>query len=742
MMSALSIQPTYPIFTEADGQPLENGYIWIGTANLDPQGNPINVYWDAALTQLAGQPIRTQGGYPVNSGTPARLYVNSDYSIRVMNKNGSVVYSAPAATERYSQVVFNGNATEVVYDPPFSGAVQTNVAAWLSGWIRVEDFGADPTGVIDSTVEIQAALDYAIPLGLNVVGTGHYTTSAPIFIPEYRTIPPATFDWPTLNFTLNELTYTGLSGTAIQVESPSTTVYVKKLIGPGGSTATSGLTVIGQGDPQHRVDVVRGFGTNINVLNAYSHTIWIGYCDNSDTGVLLTDSNHIKIYAGRIGGQLTPKNVAIDPTSCGVGVRIDGGVANEIHATIEYCKRTSNSVGLYDEGTSTFYRGYLEGSNLWNLYAIGRGGQYYSVVASNRQPSGIYLEGDNQFFNTSQNTLVQVVPSGNNTTLTFDTPSKFETDGFSKINGAEGYTEQQITAYTPTRNEIIYSADLTNPIWSPSTIGAANWASVTIDTTQPGFREVGYSASTRYTFPGLPGEDAIYRISQTNRIAYFGPVHYGIWVHVESGTLDIQVRLLEPTNNVLSKQVVSLGASNKWVNVAARYMKTTANATDVSFELQFRTSVGATIRIANTYLVNDAPEVFFAPWNIDNIIKNNIKGIPVNGDSFEQGVRINGMIQNQISPAIASDGQFLLSKGDYPVYIVTGGWTGNLFLENSGYEGQRVIIKRDGLAATGIMQLIPVGTIDGTNTPINIAPAYTVVEVIWSDVAGGWLRLN
>ena len=113
-MSALSIQPTYPIFTETDGQPLEDGYIWIGTANLDPQGNPINVYWDAALTQLAGQPIRTQGGYPVNSGTPARLYVNGDYSIRVMDKKGSVVYSAPEATERYngSVVVFGAsNAT-------------------------------------------------------------------------------------------------------------------------------------------------------------------------------------------------------------------------------------------------------------------------------------------------------------------------------------------------------------------------------------------------------------------------------------------------------------------------------------------------------------------------------------------------------------------------------------------------------------------------------------------------------
>lgn len=66
-MSALSIQPAYPIFTDLDGQPLENGYVWVGTANLDPQTNPINVYWDAALTLPAAQPIRPLAGYPVNS---------------------------------------------------------------------------------------------------------------------------------------------------------------------------------------------------------------------------------------------------------------------------------------------------------------------------------------------------------------------------------------------------------------------------------------------------------------------------------------------------------------------------------------------------------------------------------------------------------------------------------------------------------------------------------------------------
>ena len=107
-MSTIEVNPPFPVFADIDGQPLEAGYIWIGQANLDPQTNPINVYWDAAQTILAPQPIRTLAGYPSNSGTPARFFVNADYSIRVMNRNGSTIYSS-----------LNGNAVG-------SGTVATN----------------------------------------------------------------------------------------------------------------------------------------------------------------------------------------------------------------------------------------------------------------------------------------------------------------------------------------------------------------------------------------------------------------------------------------------------------------------------------------------------------------------------------------------------------------------------------------------------------------------------------------
>jgi len=108
-MSTIEVKPPYPAFAGIDGQPLEDGYIWIGAVNLSPQVNPIAVFWDDAQTIPAAQPIRTLGGYPVYQGTPSRFYVASDYSIQVLDKNGSVVYTS--LNGNLSAGLFATNAT-------------------------------------------------------------------------------------------------------------------------------------------------------------------------------------------------------------------------------------------------------------------------------------------------------------------------------------------------------------------------------------------------------------------------------------------------------------------------------------------------------------------------------------------------------------------------------------------------------------------------------------------------------
>lgn len=185
-MTALSVKPPFPIFTDTAGQPLEDGFVYIGIANQDPVTNPITVYWDAALTIPASQPIRTLAGYPSRAGTPAVLYVNSNYSIVVKNKTNALVYQSLSVTERYGGVVF---ASDVLYDPAGSGAVQRTVESKLRESVSVLDFGADPTGATDSTVAIQAAIDYACSVhGELIVPVGTYLTSATLYIDQPNVI--------------------------------------------------------------------------------------------------------------------------------------------------------------------------------------------------------------------------------------------------------------------------------------------------------------------------------------------------------------------------------------------------------------------------------------------------------------------------------------------------------------------------------------------------------------------------
>lgn len=163
-MPALSINVPFPVFQDQDGQPLDNGYVYIGTPYLDPQTNPVQVYFDDALTIPAAQPLRTINGYVSNAGTPAQLYVNGvNFSIKVLDSKANLVYSFPDGSG------ISPNASGIQYDPAGVGAVSTTVQAKLRETVSVKDFGADPTGAADSTAAIQAAINAVGAAGGGIV---------------------------------------------------------------------------------------------------------------------------------------------------------------------------------------------------------------------------------------------------------------------------------------------------------------------------------------------------------------------------------------------------------------------------------------------------------------------------------------------------------------------------------------------------------------------------------------------
>lgn len=107
----LAITAPLPLFVGLDGQPL-SGLLYIGTANDNPETSQIPVYWDAAGTQPAAQPLTVSRGVVFRGATPSLVFVSGDFSLSVRDLRGRLVIYAPSAADYAVAQQINSNAAD------------------------------------------------------------------------------------------------------------------------------------------------------------------------------------------------------------------------------------------------------------------------------------------------------------------------------------------------------------------------------------------------------------------------------------------------------------------------------------------------------------------------------------------------------------------------------------------------------------------------------------------------------
>jgi hypothetical protein len=190
-MTLTQLAPPYPIFTDRDGSPLDAGYLYFGEANQNPETNPIQVYYDSALTIPAAQPLRTSNGYVMRNGSPALVYADGQFSVTIRNKRNELVIYSPVGYGILPGTSSTGT-DQMVYNQGGTSAVTRVLTSRLQDYVSVKDFGAVGDGVTDDTAAFTAAQQASkfvwVPPGsyvltalriynkVNLIGSGYRNT--------------------------------------------------------------------------------------------------------------------------------------------------------------------------------------------------------------------------------------------------------------------------------------------------------------------------------------------------------------------------------------------------------------------------------------------------------------------------------------------------------------------------------------------------------------------------------------
>jgi hypothetical protein len=151
------IENGYETFTDSGGNPLDNGYIFIGQYGLNPLSNPLQAYWDEDLS-IPAVSIRTSKGYPVYNGSPRRLYTAGSYSLLVQDRLGRTVYTQLEAyydPETFGESFEKSAGNILLYNSTVSLSTSEGVSPEEDGGIAVVDSMTASGGVLSANSDVK-----------------------------------------------------------------------------------------------------------------------------------------------------------------------------------------------------------------------------------------------------------------------------------------------------------------------------------------------------------------------------------------------------------------------------------------------------------------------------------------------------------------------------------------------------------------------------------------------------------
>lgn len=564
-------------------------------------------------------------------------------------------------------------------------------------YVTPEMFGAIGDGVTDDSVAMRDCWDYAIPRNLNIIGDGAYSISQTYEVPEVHT-PPVRYDFNMMTIKLRKVVYTASTGVAFINRSTGCVFEIGELAGTSAFSVldqTVGFQLMGQGRIPNIIHVVHGFATNIKLDTCFTRAIYVGECYNALRGVRGVAAN-ANIICGKIGGGFS--NVAIDPTTCEVGVTFDASSnTNEVLANIEYCRRSVNSRPFVDDGSTNKFYGYIESCSLPGLvngpftrYQIKNGGNNV------RTEFGYEVAGSQSSIEMLDAVVDEGVPvTPGNSTITF----KNLQSALSKSNQSEviSRNSKELLSLGKVNQYIVNSNDLVTASWNLAVSGAATAGDLSFTS---GVLNAGASHQYRYgtnVVASVPAtsESDYYVISQNITAAFTGDLSFGIALRMNSGDADFFLKVQAVTGNILYSKSFRMSGASKLVEHFHSIPTQYVSSDTYSIQLQVRTWKASNFDIFNIHLCNGAG-IERAPASIGTGVT---PFQPVSKNAV--GYKPNRVCKTLTAP-------ITLKQYDFDTYII-GAADGNITL-STPRDGEKITFFKQGTSNTN---LLSAETIDG-----------------------------